>query len=76
MFAAHSGEEDLQGQDARPNDHEHQYSEEEINQVAIDLSKNGKELWSENPRLYIILRELDQIPGINHFQLSSIFIDN
>jgi hypothetical protein len=76
MFAAYSGEEEPQGQDARPEEHEHQYSEEEIHQVAIDLSKDGKKLWSENPRLYIILKDLDQIPGVNHFQLPSIFIAN
>jgi hypothetical protein len=37
------------------------YSEEEINEVARDLFKKGKQTWSENPRLYVILRDIGQV---------------
>jgi hypothetical protein len=75
MFAASSGEEEPQGQNVRPDDQEFQYSEEEIHQIASDLSRNGKKFWSENPRLYVILRDMDEIPWISLLQLPDIFIE-
>jgi hypothetical protein len=75
MFVAYRGKEERQGQDGRLDDLERQYSEEEIHLVASDLSRDGKKFWSESPRLYIILRSMDQSPGISHLQLASVFID-
>jgi hypothetical protein len=75
MFAAYAAEEEPRGQNVRPDDQEFQYSEEEIQQIANDLSKDGKKFWSENPRLYIILRDMDEIPWISPFQLPGIFIE-
>ena len=37
---------------------EHRYQESDIQQVASDLRRDGKQSWSENPRLYIILRDI------------------
>lgn len=37
------------------------YTEQEIQQVALDLLRDGHRSWSDNPRLYIILRDIGQI---------------
>jgi hypothetical protein len=45
------------------------YTEQEIQEISGDLVKNGRQSWSENPRLYIILRDIGQIKGATQPQL-------
>jgi hypothetical protein len=45
------------------------YSEQEIIQVAEQLLKDGKDTWSQNPRLYLILRDIGQIEDTTQPQL-------
>jgi hypothetical protein len=45
------------------------YTEQEIQEISRDLVKNGRQSWSENPRLYIILRDIGQIKGATQPQL-------
>ena len=52
------------------------YTEQEIQEVARDLFRDGKRSWSENPRLYIILRDIGQIKDTSQPQLLDILIKN
>lgn len=76
MFAAHSGDERLQNPNPEPNEGDHQYSEQEIQEIALHLAKEEQPLWSENPRLFIILRDMNRIPGINGPHITDKFVNN
>jgi len=54
---------------------EYRYSEEWILSVARELRRDGKQRRSENPRLYIVLRDIDQNLGTNQPGLIDKFID-
>jgi hypothetical protein len=52
------------------------YSEQEIKQVAAQLLRDGKNTWSQNPRLYIILRDIGQIEDTIQPQLVDKLIND
>jgi hypothetical protein len=52
------------------------YSEQEINQVAEHLLRDRKDTWSQNPRLYIILRDIGQIEETSQPQLLDNLIND
>jgi hypothetical protein len=74
-IAAHGGSEGLPSRGTRSSYDEYQYSEEQILSVARELCRDGKQRWSENPRLYIILRDIDQSLGTSTPELIDKFID-
>jgi hypothetical protein len=63
MFPIASENETLSYRPATSNHAIHRYTEQEIQQVSRDLVHHGRQSWSENPRLYIILRDIGQIKG-------------
>jgi len=54
----------------------YRYTDQEIQQVSRNLVRNGRQSWSENPRLYIILRDIGQIKGTDELQLLDDLIRN
>jgi hypothetical protein len=52
------------------------YSEQEIKQVAAQLLRDGKDTWSQNPRLYIILQDIGQIEDTTQPQLLDKLIND
>lgn len=52
------------------------YTEQEIQQVATDLLKHGYHSWSNNPRLYIILRDIGQIKDTSQPQTLDVLLKN
>jgi hypothetical protein len=52
------------------------YTEQEIQQVALDLLRDGHHSWSDNPRLYIILRDIGQIKDTSQPQPLDVLLRN
>jgi serine/threonine protein kinase len=52
------------------------YTEQDIQQVATDLLRDGHHSWSNNPRLYIILRDIGQIKDSSQPQLLDVLLKN
>ena len=52
------------------------YTEQEIQQVVTDLLRDGHRSWSNNPRLYIILRDIGQINDSSQPQLLDVLLKN
>jgi hypothetical protein len=69
------GNEELSSRGPRSSHDECQYSEEQILSLARKLGRDGKQSWSENPRLYIVLRDINQGLVNGHPELIDKFID-
>jgi hypothetical protein len=52
------------------------YSDQEIKQVAAQLLRDGRDTWSQNPRLYIVLRDIGQIEETTQSQLLDKLIND
>src|SRR6187402_3340139 len=37
------------------------HTEQFINQIGLDLLEDGREQWSRNPRLYLVLRDMNEL---------------
>jgi hypothetical protein len=51
------------------------YSEQDISDVITDLRNAGLHIWSENPRLYLVFRDIDHIREPGEPQLLDDFIE-
>jgi hypothetical protein len=60
---------------AAPTDPERQYNEEEVHRISRGLQKDDKIFWSENPRLYMILKHISAGSGTSWSQVSNPFIN-
>lgn len=75
ICTATRGDKIKQKQTSRPSDNASHYSEEDICQLARKLSRDERPIWSDSPRLYIILRDTAHNLGTSHAQLSGKFIE-
>ena len=75
MLAAQIGDEESQVQDSGSSYGEHQYSEAEIQQVALHLANEEQPLWSENPRLHTILRDMCRLSGVKDAHVIDNFVN-
>ena len=76
MFQIASADGALPKQSHQAGQIDDRYTEQEIQQVALDLLRDGHRSWSDNPRLYIILRDIGQIKDTSQPQPLDVLLRN
>ena len=76
MFSISSTNGTLPNQSDQTGQNVDRYTEQEIQQIATDLLRDGHRSWSNNPRLYIILRDIGQIKDSSQPQLLDVLLKN